>query len=251
MQDGAGATYDVVVVDEAQDLTLTGVRLARLLAADKPNSLLLLGDGDQSMYPPGYTLQEAGLNVRGRSHCLRINYRNTREILRFVTASLHDPADDVIGGEELPVDSDIETTRIGPPPVEASANTEAELLVAMASHIQRALSWDATCPSELAVLVPYRSQVERVLTALRIAGVPASDLRFWEGESGAVQVGTYARCKGLEFRYVYLPVIDSGLLSTVGLFDGALSERHARDRRAAYVAGTRARDGLWFGTVGA
>jgi hypothetical protein len=73
--------YAAVIVDEAQDLTLTALRLVHGLVKDKPNGLLLIGDAQQAVYPGGYRLADAGIQIRGRSVVLRVNYRNRSAIL--------------------------------------------------------------------------------------------------------------------------------------------------------------------------
>jgi Nuclease-related domain/AAA domain len=77
----AGAGYVGVVVDEVQDLNRVGVQLLHALVGDAPDGLLLIGDGQQAVYPGGFTLIEAGVAVSGRAAVLRVNYRNTAEIL--------------------------------------------------------------------------------------------------------------------------------------------------------------------------
>jgi superfamily I DNA/RNA helicase len=78
---GAGPRFDAIIVDEAQDLTAVQVRL--LMALDEsPDhaALMFVGDGQQSIYPGGFTLRSVGLDVRGRSFLLRTNWRNTQAI---------------------------------------------------------------------------------------------------------------------------------------------------------------------------
>ena len=78
----ATARYAAVIVDEVQDLTLVGVRLLHALVGDSPNGLLLVGDGQQAVYPGGFRLSDAGIDIRGdRGQVLRTNYRNSKEIL--------------------------------------------------------------------------------------------------------------------------------------------------------------------------
>jgi hypothetical protein len=79
------------IIDEAQDLSLVGLQLVRSLVnagadGDRPNGLLLLGDGAQRIYAGGFKLRQAGVEVRGRTTVLRTNYRNTGEILRAAMA---------------------------------------------------------------------------------------------------------------------------------------------------------------------
>ena len=77
--------YDAIVVDEAQDITESGVRfLIQLLEGGAAGRLLLVGDGGQRIYPGGYRLADLGLDVRGRSSVLRLCYRSTDEIMSAV-----------------------------------------------------------------------------------------------------------------------------------------------------------------------
>ncbi len=83
--------YSSVIVDEAQDLTLVGLQLVRALVnapeiEDRPNGLLLLGDGAQRVYAGGFKLRQAGIEVRGRTTVLRRNYRNTDVIIAAAQA---------------------------------------------------------------------------------------------------------------------------------------------------------------------
>jgi superfamily I DNA/RNA helicase len=73
--------YGPVVVDEVQDLNLVGLQLLHAIAGDGADRLLIVGDGQQAVYPGGFTLAEAGIAVTGRAAVLRANYRNAAEIL--------------------------------------------------------------------------------------------------------------------------------------------------------------------------
>jgi len=59
--------YGHVIVDEAQDLTVTELRLAQRLGG----STFLVGDMAQSIYTRGYSWKEAGLALQGRSFSMR------------------------------------------------------------------------------------------------------------------------------------------------------------------------------------
>ena len=56
-----------MIVDEVQDLTCVGLQFLHALVGDRPDGLLMVGDGQQSVYPGGFTLSEAGISVVGRS----------------------------------------------------------------------------------------------------------------------------------------------------------------------------------------
>src|SRR5690606_11231187 len=90
-----------VLVDEAQDLTEIGLHLLhRLAGGDRRDGLFLVGDGQQSMYPGGFSLASVGVDVRGRSALLKTNYRNTKPILaaaaRIVADTVFDDGDDTL-----------------------------------------------------------------------------------------------------------------------------------------------------------
>ena len=84
--------YSSIIVDEAQDLTLAGLLLLRALVnaptpdVDRPDGLLILGDGAQRIFAGGYTLRQAGVEVRGRTTILKTNYRNTGQIMEAAMA---------------------------------------------------------------------------------------------------------------------------------------------------------------------
>ena len=82
------AHYRCVVVDEAQDMTLVEMQLVRALVAGAPanpvpdDGLLILDDPAQRIYAGGYRLSWAGLDIAGRAHLLKRNYRNVPAIFR-------------------------------------------------------------------------------------------------------------------------------------------------------------------------
>ncbi len=87
--------FDAVIVDEVQDLAPSALRLVAELARPKVRNLLLVGDAGQRIYSGGFSLRQLGIDVRGRSHVLRINYRTTEQIRRFADKLLPDAVDDL------------------------------------------------------------------------------------------------------------------------------------------------------------
>lgn len=80
--------YDVIIADEAQDLSANQVRSLMSCAA-KPSSIVFVLDAAQRIYPRGFTWKEAGISIRPeRSHKLNDNHRNTIEICKFATPLL-------------------------------------------------------------------------------------------------------------------------------------------------------------------
>ena len=83
--------FDGIIVDEAQDLTLAQVDILKALDRSENHSgLMVVGDGQQSIFPGGFSLRRAGLDVRGRSFLLHANWRNTQAIADAADAALGD-----------------------------------------------------------------------------------------------------------------------------------------------------------------
>ena len=245
--------YDAVVIDESQDLTESAVRLlAALVDPARPDCLLLVGDGQQSIYPGGFHLAAAGVDVRGRSAVLTRNYRNTDQVYRTAaTVVAGRPFDD--GDEELESERGrVELARTGPPPATVTAADLDGHDLALAAAIQDAVA-AGTGPGDLAVLVRTNAQVRHYTEQITGLGLPTQPLGDYDGvPNELVKVGTYQRAKGLEFKQVFLPRLDAdGLKDAPGRGeDGAsYAERIDQLRRLLFVAMTRARDALWLGWV--
>jgi hypothetical protein len=247
--------FDAVIIDEAQDLTETAVRLlAALIDLDAPDCLLLVGDGQQSIYPGGFHLASAGIDVRGRAHVLTRNYRNTGEIYRLAAEVVDGrPFDD--GAETLETSrGQVELACTGPAPVTVAAAAVDEHDLALAAAIEAAVA-AGTGPGDLAVLVPTSAQVTHYTEQIAGLGLPTQPLAEYDGvPTPLVKVGTYQRAKGLEFKRVFVPRLDPDGLREArgrGEDDASYGERIDLLRRQLFVAMTRARDALWLGWVGA
>jgi mRNA-degrading endonuclease RelE of RelBE toxin-antitoxin system len=242
--------YDAVVVDEAQDLTESAVRLLVELSGGRgrPN-LTVVGDGQQSLYPGGFSLLSLGVDVRGRSFVLRTNWRNTYAIWEAAKAFITGLGFDDLGedGTELrPADEETLPLRDGRFPrlwVEETPAGEGSLVASLvADDIQVGAD-----PGGCAVLAPTNSRAKDVEKDLRRAGVPTAELAEFQGRPrNRVWVGTFHRAKGLEFKNVYVVGLSQGYWPPErrGLDARAAQEEHDRSVRAAFVAMTRARDNL-------
>ena len=82
--------YEIIIVDEAQDLSANQVRAIVHFAAD-PSSIVFVLDAAQRIYPRGFIWNEAGISIRqGQSYRLQENHRNTRQICQFAEPLLKD-----------------------------------------------------------------------------------------------------------------------------------------------------------------
>ncbi len=239
--------YAAVIADEVQDLTLVGVRLLHALVGDAPNGLLLVGDGQQAVYPGGFRLSDAGIDVRGdRGQILRTNYRNARRILDTALAVVAEDAFDDIDGTRTAGLRDVDLTYHGGHVDRSVCRTAAEHDAALLAALRErgAASWP-----DSAVLCRKRRETEHYQRLLERAGIPHCSLERYDGSPvPGVKLGSYRRAKGLEFKHVYLP--DHVPARKPGPADeDVVGERDELERTQLFVAMTRARDSLWLGTV--
>lgn len=238
--------YAAVIVDEAQDLSCAMVRMLHSLVGDAPDWLTLIGDGQQSIYPGGYTLGEAGLSVAGRGAVLDINYRNTAQIVSFAQRLVDGDEYADIEGVVARGDVPSSVPRAGVEPVVTTFTDTRALERAMVERVRRVTCEIGTGLGDVAVLCLTRRAVDAVARALSAAGLPVLRLEEYDGvPSEAVKVGTIKRAKGLEFKQVLIPDVWRSHTMVARQMDDTERERWELTRRELYVAMTRARDGLW------
>jgi hypothetical protein len=247
------SAYRAIVIDEAQDLSAAMIRLLHRLVGDEPDAFNLIGDGQQSIYPGGYTLGELGISIAGRGVVMTRNYRNTREIASFAASLVGDSGFVDIESGLRGIHSASEALREGAAPDIMSFPSRQVHDDALVAHVRKLLATPGIHPGDIAVLAMYTRQVTEALRVLAAAGLPAIDLAKYDGRTvSAVKVGTIKRAKGLEFKHVLVAHTPPRLVDPSAVTDdGDASERVGIERRELYVAMTRARDGLWVGVVAA
>jgi len=244
--------YDAVIVDEAQDLSCAMVSLLHALVEDRPDGLTLIGDGQQTIYPGGYTLGEVGISLAGRGVVLDVNHRNTAEILDFAKKMVADDQFVDIEGVDGAGDTVSAVTRSGPAPGVHRFADRAAHDAALLARVDEVLRLVGTGRGDVGILTATNPQADKVTAVLDAAGVPSVSLKHYAGKSSdRVRVGTIKRAKGLEFKQVLLPHVPAKLLGEAPDTESvAVRERRELDRRELYVGMTRARDGLWVGALG-
>jgi AAA domain/UvrD-like helicase C-terminal domain/Nuclease-related domain len=242
--------YSAVIADEAQDLSCSMIRMLHAIVGDRADGLNLIGDGQQTIYPGGYTLAEADVSIAGRGVVMTTNYRNTSEIAEFAASMVQgDEFDDIEGA---PSKADVATSviRHGARPRVSRFNSRAGHDRSLVLQVQQLLA-RGTAGGDIAVLAQTNFVADEVMEALTAAGISSMSLTDYDGATtSAVKVGTIKRAKGLEFKQVLVARTSSQLLETAWTStDEAAIERRELERRELYVAMTRARDGVWVGVA--
>ena len=226
------------------------------IAGDRDDGLLLLGDGQQSLYPGGHSLGAIGIDVRGRAAVLRLNYRNTGEILeaanRVVAGRPFDDGDeDVLLAEPL---ERMDAPRHGESPTIRRFDNLDDHDEDLTLTIEQLAARADTDLGDIGVLVPTTALMRTYAARISELGLACRTLDGYDGSSTTeVKVGTFKRSKGLGFKHVLVPRAEPGVLrdaATAGEDAATHQERLDRTRRELFVAITRARDSVWIGHVG-
>ena len=245
--------FSGAIVDESQDLTLAGLQLIRALVnapdpADRANGLVLLGDGAQRIYTGGFTLRQAGLEVRGRSTVLRTNYRNTKEIVDAAMAIAGEIEVDDLGEKFRRGDAVVDTLRTASKPLVVETVSFEDQIAYVAASVSKLVDDDSYSTGDIGILVPTNRMGKRIVTQLSNDRIPAQDLAKYDGRpNDMVKVGTYHRAKGLEFKAVFLPGLSAGVFPHDPEPEQSADEVAEAEELALsqlFVAMTRARDVL-------
>ncbi len=246
--------YRAAIVDESQDLTLAGLQLIRALVngadgQDKPDALFIVGDGAQKIYPGGFTLSQAGINIRGNSFVLRVNYRNTREIIEAAMACTGSELVDDFGEEYARGDADVATVRGGIMPCLVQAGKFDAQIKYVVEQVKRLRETDDLGLGDIGVFAYSNFLVKRAGEYFEEAGLANQPLADFKGRpNNLIKIGTFHRVKGLEFKIVFLLDISAGSFPRdqfPGQLNAEYREQRALDINQLFVAMTRARDGLF------
>ena len=247
LSEGTRPVFEYAVIDESQDISIAELRFLAALGAKRPNALFFSGDIGQRIFQPAFSWKALGVDVRGRSFTLRINYRTSHQI--------RTQADRLLGPELADVDGIIEkrkgttSTFNGPSPTIVTASTE-ENEVAAACEWLVARKGEGVVPGEIGVFVRCPAQFPRAQAALDKAGIPYAvlDERLTTNSSVASLCSMHL-AKGLEFRTVAVLACDEDVIPLRERIEALgdesdLEEVYTSERNLLYVACTRARDHL-------
>jgi superfamily I DNA/RNA helicase/mRNA-degrading endonuclease RelE of RelBE toxin-antitoxin system len=244
--------FDFAVVDEAQDISVTGLRFLAALGSDRPNALFFAGDLGQRIFQQPFSWKSLGVDIRGRSRTLRINYRTSHQIRLQAERLLGPAVTDVDGNAEDR--SDTISVFNGPPPIIHALKSESDEIKSVGSWLSEQ-SKAGILPHEFGVFVRSIGQLDRAKAAVKAAGLLFKILdEHVETTSGHVSISTMHLAKGLEFRAVVVMACDDEIIplqeriETVG-DDADLQEVYDTERQLLYVACTRARDQLLVTSV--
>lgn len=247
LEAGRNSIYQHAVVDEAQDVSVAQLKMLAALGGKRPNALFFAGDLGQRIFRQPFSWKALGVDVRGRSRTLKVNYRTSHQIRAQADRLLAAEVRDVDGVSEERAGT-ISVFNSLPPTVSVfgSNNEERD---AVAAWLKQRVS-EGVVAHEFGVFVRSAAQLDRARAALSATEIPFKVLdEHVETASGHAAICSMHLAKGLEFRAVAVMACDDEVLplqeriETVG-DEGDLQEVYETERQLLYVACTRARDFL-------
>ena len=230
--------------------------MIRALAGEEhPNDIFIVGDSHQRIYRNHPTLSKCGINVRGRSSILKINYRTTEEIRKYAFALLNG-----ISFDDLDENSDLgdkcQSLTHGEKPIVENfenANDEFDFLL----HEVKKLKENGISLTDICVVARTKKLVDDYIALFTKAGICAYvikrnkvDDRSFDG----LRVATMHRVKGLEFKYVFIVAANSRIIplpSAINKTDPVSEvESVTSEKCLLYVAMTRAQKGVYITSYG-
>jgi superfamily I DNA and RNA helicase len=247
-------TYDAILIDEGQDFEADWLKLLSCCLNPDTQSLLLVEDRAQSIFKRKFSLaQDVGLDFRGRSKILSINYRNTAQIVQFAWDFYQEfsqlknkvQAGSVEGVEIIPPQS---TKRKGPVPIIRPFNHTRDEMKFVAKTIVYLHKEKQIPLKEIAVLYRVKnnnrvSYIDEIRDALKEQEVPftwvtenTESKRSFVRDEPTVKISTIDSAKGLDFRAV--------LIISCENMPFVLEEAEEREVSLLYIAMTRALEWL-------
>lgn len=253
---GRKPRYASIIIDEGQDFSDNAYRLIRALAGEEhPNDIFIVGDSHQRIYRNHPILSKCGINVRGRSSILKINYRTTEEIRKQALLLLKGISfDDLDKGFDLG-DKCQSLTHGEKPIVEnfGNANDEFDFLLREVKKLKD----NGVSLTDICIVARTKKLVDDYIALFTKAGIRSyaikrnkADDRSFDG----VRVATMHRVKGLEFKYVFIAAVNNRIIplsSAINKADAVSEEESITSEKCLlYVAMTRAQKGVYITSYG-
>lgn len=239
--------YDFAVIDEAQDVNVAQLRFLSALGGDRPNALFFAGDLGQRIFQQPFSWVSQGVEIRGRSRTLHINYRTSHQIRM--------QADRLLAPEVSDVDGNVEQRKgtvsvfNGPQP-EIRSYADAGKEASVVADWLKDRSSEGVALHEIGVFVRSSEEIARAKSALDESGLGYQELeQRTRTKPNQVCLSTMHLAKGLEFRAVVVMACDDEVIPLQSRLESVadeadLEEVYNTERHLLYVACTRARDQL-------
>lgn len=242
--------FKSIIVDEAQDMSEGVFRLLRILIPqERTNDLFIVGDPHQRIYGNKVVLSQCGIEIRGRSKKLRINYRTTEEIRQWATAILEGLNFDDLNGNEDNL-KEYRSLLRGEKPIIQHFTSETEEIDFLIAKIKE-LNNNGIPLKSICLTLRTNTLVNTYEAILNQHQIKTTKISKDEGDNQAIdglRVATMHRVKGLQFDYMLIPCVNYDIIPLQSVL-GKLTDETAKnnfiqqERSLLHVAVTRAKRG--------
>lgn len=223
------------------------------LAGEKGKEFMMVGDANQRIYQGRFSFKSLGINIQGRSHILKVNYRTTEQIRCFANNLITEASDDLNGGRE----SRKGTVSLlqGPRPTLKDFSSPEKEAKFVASEVQKLMNRGLHA-DEIGVFARTKYLFKPLKDKLKASEIPFVLLDSQNaGSSEAVHIGSMHRSKGLEFKAVFAIQVSADSLPLAQALNNVTDKRAVQDsldreRHLLYVTATRARDFAYISWTG-
>jgi superfamily I DNA/RNA helicase/mRNA-degrading endonuclease RelE of RelBE toxin-antitoxin system len=248
--------YKHVIVDEGQDLSTNAFRLLRSIAGEEhDNDIFIVGDAHQRIYKNKAALSKCGINIRGRSSALRINYRTTEEIRKAAFALLNGISFDDLDDSFDTGDRCQSLTHGTAPEIIATANANEEFDAILAKV--KGLIDGGVAAKNICIVARTHKLLDDYIAHFTSSGIRCYEIKGNKADDrglDGIRVATMHRVKGLEFQYVFVVAANNRIISLASAIDhtDAVSEQETMtaEKCLLYVALTRAQKGAYISGYG-
>lgn len=252
----AESRYKHVIVDEGQDLSANALRLLRTLAGEEhPDDIFIVGDAHQRIYKNRTSLSKCGINIRGRSNILRINYRTTEEIRKAAFALLNGLSFDDLD-DSTDDDDRCQSLTHGEQPQIMAYKTANEEFDATLSEIKHLVD-SGVAIKNICVVARTHRLLEDYISQFTRSGIRCYEIKKSKSDDRSldgIRIATMHRVKGLEFQYVFIVAANNRIIPLASAIDhtDAISEQESitAEKCLLYVALTRAQKGAYISGYG-
>ena len=234
---------DYLLVDDAQDLSATTLRLMR---ATVRKSMILTYDKEQAVFQPSCIWNRAGIDISRNLVNLNINFRSTNQINEV--AEKYRATIKGADKENMP-----ETFRLGPP-VELHENkTPEDSFTQIISTVKMCINSLNYKPEDICIIASCYGDLselsEKLKNELNLDSAYVNDSEFDFSEEGIIRLAKTQDCKGLDFPIVLFYLNDFVPFSQFGIkqFDNATIDK--MNRNMIYTAITRSIEMLHIFTL--
>ena len=244
-------SYQAIIVDEAQDMGMEAFKLIRQMIpgsrGELKNDLFIVGDAHQRIYRHKVVLSRCGINIKGRSKKLKINYRTTEETRKWAVKLLEGKAiDDLDGG--LDSQKGYKSLLHGDSPEIRCFNSFTEEVQFIATYLNELIKGGVDV-NTVCLVARTNDLLKQYESALQERGVKTYLVKRSVAEdrkAAGLRLATMHRVKGLEFDDVIIASINEGIvplqLSSMGdSSSDFVEETENLERALLYVSATRAK----------